>query len=229
VGSVPQRLDHASETANDKIEFDPAAMQPTDVYKIVAGCIVPRPIGFISTVSSSGINNAAPFSFFNAISHMPPMVCVSISQIYKANRRKDTLTNVLETGEFVVNIVDETIVQAQDFCSGSHPPEFDEIKGAGLTAAASRTVCAPRIEESPVNFECRLVEAIALPESRYTLVIGRVVRMHLRRDLILPSGRIDVAKLCAVGRMTGNTYTRTNSIFSLTHDTFDVLPAKELG
>jgi len=218
-----------SAIGNGKMEFDPAAMQAADVYKIVAGCIVPRPIGFISTVSLGGINNAAPFSFFNAISHIPPMVCVSISKNYKENRRKDTLVNILDTREFVANIVDEAIVEAQDFCSEKYPPEFDEIKGAGLTAAPSHAVAAPRIEESPVNFECRLFDAIALPQSPYTLVIGRVVRMHVRRDLMLPNGRIDAAKLCAVGRMTGNTYTRTNSIFSLSHDTFDTLPLNETG
>lgn len=218
-----------SATGQVKIELDPAVMQAADVYKIIAGCVVPRPIGFISTVSIGGINNAAPFSFFNAISHIPPMVCVSISKIYKENRRKDTLLNILDTREFVANIVDEATVEAQDFCSEQHPPEFDEIKGAGLTAAASRLVNAPRIEEAPVNFECRLVDAIALPGSPYTLIIGQVVHMHVRRDLVLPNGRIDAAKLRAVGRMTGNTYTRTNDIFSLAHDTFDNLPVKETG
>ncbi len=210
-----------------KAEFDPAVMPAPDVYKILAGCVVPRPIGFISTVSRDKIHNAAPFSFFNAISHIPPMVCISISRIYKDGRRKDTLNNILDTGEFVANIVDEGIVEAQDFCSETHPPEFDEISGAGLTAVASRVVAAPCIAESPVNFECRVVQTMALPDSPYTLVIGRVLHMHVRRDLLLPNGRIDAARLRAVGRMTGNSYTRTDGMFTLSHDTFRVVAARE--
>jgi flavin reductase (DIM6/NTAB) family NADH-FMN oxidoreductase RutF len=213
------------QTVPGKIQLDPAAMAASDVYKILAGCIVPRPIGFISTMSRDGVRNAAPFSFFNAISHIPPMVCVSISRIYKTDSQKDTLANILETQEFVANIVDETIVKAQDLCSETYPPEADEISIAGLTGAAGTVVRAPYIAESPVNFECRLVEAKPLPGSPYTLVIGHVVHMHVRENLISANGRIDARQLRAVGRMTGNTYTRTDGLFTLAHDTFEVMPA----
>ena len=212
--------------ASNKLELDPDAMATTDVYKIIAGCVVPRPIGFISTVSQDGIHNAAPFSFFNAISHNPPMVCMSISPIYKSGQRKDTLTNIVEVGDFVANIVDEALATAQDHCSGAFPPEVDEIRRSGLTPGPSKLVKAPRIEESPVNFECRLIEAMPLPQSPYTLVIGRVVLMHVRADLMQADGRIDAARLAAIGRMTGNSYTRTRDVFTLEHDTFEVLPTK---
>lgn len=208
----------------EKLGFDPEAMASTNVYKILAGCIVPRPIGFLSTVGPDGVFNAAPFSFFNGISHNPPMVCASISKIYDTGRTKDTLTNILHTRHFVVNIVDEDIVRAQDFCSGAFAPGVDEIAAAGLTATPGRLVQSPRVEESPVNFECRLVHSLPLPESSYTLVIGRIVYMHVRKDLMLANGRVDAARLRAIGRMTGNSYTRTADTFTLDHDTFEVMP-----
>jgi flavin reductase (DIM6/NTAB) family NADH-FMN oxidoreductase RutF len=212
-----------------KRELDPAKMSSTDVYKIIAGCVVPRPIGFISTVSPEGVYNAAPFSFFNALSHIPPLVCISISPIYATGEQKDTLKNILAGGEFVANIVSEEIASAQDYCSGTFAPEVDEIAASGLTAVPSKLVKPPRIEESPVNFECRLVQTIPLPESPYTLVLGRVLLIHIRDDILLPNGRIDAARLAAVGRMTGNSYTRTRDVFTLDHNTFEVLPTKNAG
>jgi flavin reductase (DIM6/NTAB) family NADH-FMN oxidoreductase RutF len=209
--------------ASDKLGFDPEAMEKTAVYKIMAGCIVPRPIAFITTTSCEGVRNAAPFSFFNCISTDPPLVCVSISPVAKTGEPKDTLANILETKEFVVNIVSSDIANAQDVCSGTYPPNVDEISLAGLTALESSRVRPPRLLESPVNFECRLVQSLVVENSSYTLLIGRVIYMHVRQDLMLPQGRIDARRLSAIGRMTGNMYTRTSELFTLAHDTFDVL------
>jgi flavin reductase (DIM6/NTAB) family NADH-FMN oxidoreductase RutF len=208
---------------SDKQGFDPEAMEKTAVYKIMAGCIVPRPIAFITTISGTGVRNAAPFSFFNCISTDPPLVCVSISPVVKTGEPKDTLANILETKEFVVNIVSSDIAGAQDVCSGTYPPDVDEISLAGLTALESSRVRPPRLHESPVNFECRLVQSLVVENSTYTLLIGRVVYMHVRQDLLSPQGRIDARRLAAIGRMTGNMYTRTSELFTLAHDTFDVL------
>lgn len=208
----------------DKISIDPTTMAQKDVYKIVAGCIVPRPIGFVSTISAAGIPNAAPFSFFNGISHAPPLVCLSIANKEDDGGPKDTLANILDIKDFVVNIVDEALTEAQDRCAQRFPPEIDEIQAVGLTSVPSVVVKAPGILESPVNFECRLVQHIALPESVYTLVIGRIVWFHIRSDILLPNGYIDPRKMQAVGRMTGNSYTLTREIFTLKHNTFDVLP-----
>lgn len=209
---------------SDKISLDPTTMAETDVYKIVAGCIVPRPIGFVSTISAGGIPNAAPFSFFNGISHAPPLLCLSIANKVDNSGPKDTLANILETGEFVVNIVDEALAEAQDRCAQRFPPDVDEIQAAGLTGVPGIAVKAPTILESPVNLECRLVQHIALPESAYTLVIGRIVYFQVRSDILLPNGYIDPRKLQSVGRMTGNSYTLTREIFTLKHNTFEVLP-----
>lgn len=206
-----------------KVSLDPATMAETDVYKIVAGCIVPRPIGFVSTVSAGGIPNAAPFSFFNGVSHAPPLLCLSIAKREDDSGPKDTLANILETGEFVVNVVDEDLAEAQDRCAQRFPPKVDEIQAIGLTPVPSVAVKAPAILESPVNFECRLVQHVALPESAYTLVIGRIFHFHIRADILLPNGYIDPQRLQAVGRMTGNSYAFTRDIFTLKHNTFDVL------
>jgi flavin reductase (DIM6/NTAB) family NADH-FMN oxidoreductase RutF len=208
----------------DKISLDPATMAETNVYKIVAGCIVPRPIGFVSTISAGGIPNAAPFSFFNGISHAPPLLCLSIANREDNSGPKDTLANILDTQEFVVNVVNETLAEAQDRCAQRFEPDVDEIRAVGLTSVPSIVVKAPAILESPVNFECRLVQHIALSESAYTLVIGRIVHFHIRSDILLPNGYIDPRRLQAVGRMTGNSYSLTREIFTLKHNTFDVLP-----
>ena len=206
--------------AQDKREIDPATLDAHAVYKIMAGCIVPRPIGFISTVDGAGVFNAAPFSFFNMVSHLPPMLSVSIARNRVGDGQKDTLANIFAGGEFVVNIVNEHIVAVADQCSEYQPPEIDEIALNGLTAVASTCVKAPRIGESPVNFECSLVTRVDLEGSLHTLIVGRVVRMHVRDDILLPNGRIDQERLAAVGRMAGSVYCRTRDTFATTHDGF---------
>lgn len=212
------------------IELDPAEMEGIQIYKILTGCIVPRPIGWISTVSKSGVFNAAPFSFFNGLSHIPPLVCFSVSVHYNENgRQKDTLTNVIDTNEFVFNLVDENLAIAQDICSEPYPAEIDEFEKANLTAVPGKIVKAPRIVESPVNFECTVVSVQPLPESVYTLVIGQVVYMHLREDILQPDGRIDLGRLAAVGRMTGDSYSRTREVFTLEHDAYRVVALGDKG
>lgn len=203
------------------VELDPEKHQ-SSLYKVMSGCIVPRPIGLVSTVSANGINNAAPFSFFNAISDVPPRIALSICTNALTNGRKDTLTNILDTGEFVANIVNEDIVHAQDSCAKPFPPEVDEISFTGLTTLPSKLIKAPRIKESPANFECRLFQTIPLPESAYTLVIGEVVCIHVRNDIIGEHGIIDPAKLRAVARMAGFTYARTRDLFAIEYNIPDM-------
>lgn len=205
----------------EKIEIDPE-IEKKGLYKIMSGCVVPRPIGFISTLATDGVLNAAPFSFFNAISDIPPMLCVSICTNAPAGTRKDTFNNIVDTGEFVANIVSEEIVPAQDSCAKPVPPDVDEIRMTGLTPVASKLVRPPRIAESPVNFECRLHEIIPLPGSTYTLLLAKVVYIHLRKDLLTGDQRIDPVKLRAVARMAGFTYARTTDLFAIEHNIPDI-------
>ncbi len=198
-------------------------MDRTRVYKIVAGSVVPRPIGLISTVGRDGRYNLAPFSFFNALSSDPPYVCISISSQIPDGRPKDTLRNILDTGEFVVNIVSEDIARAQNICAREYPPEIDEFEVSGLTPAASKRVTAPAVLESRVNFECKLFQTIPLPKSSYTLVLGEVIHMRVEEELMEASGRVNLGKLAPVGRLVGNAYCRISDSFTLDYDTFDTL------
>ena len=195
-----------------KTSIDPASIDGLTTYKLLTGSIVPRPIGFISTVSASGVFNAAPFSFFNGISHNPPMLCFSSQR--RDDREKDTLINVRDVGDFVANIVDEAVLDAMAVCAIDFPADISEFERAGLTPVASRVVRAPAIAEAPVNLECRVIDIRPLPESTYTLVIARVEYFHVRTDLCAPDGKIDPRRLRAVGRMAGNLYTRTAEVFS---------------
>ena len=207
----------------NKLDFDPAKMERIRVYKIIAGSVLPRPIGLISTATPGGRYNLAPFSFFNALSSDPPYVAVSISTHIPDGRPKDTLRNILDTGEFVANLVSEDIVKAQDACAHDFPPEVDEFEVSGLTPAPSVRVRPPAVLESRVNLECRLFQAIPLPKSSYTLVLGEVIHMRVAEEVMEESGRVNLAKLAPVGRMVGNAYCRTRDMFTTQRDTFDTL------
>ncbi len=198
---------------------NPAEHDVRDVYKLLIGSVVPRPIAFVSTVSRDGIRNLAPFSFFNAICPNPPMVC--FSPTFKASENgepgtKDTLRNVMETGEFVVNIVSEDFAEAMNATSGEYPPDVDEFLISGLTPVPSETVRPPRVKESRVQMECRLVQVVTLSERPLgaSLVIGEVLRFHVD-DAIVDNFRIDPDKLRAIGRMGGTSYARTSDRFDL--------------
>jgi flavin reductase (DIM6/NTAB) family NADH-FMN oxidoreductase RutF len=193
--------------------FDPSATQPANIYKLLVGVVVPRPIAFVSTISPEGIANLAPFSFFTVASANPPVLCFTAS--YR-EPRKDTLVNIRQTREFVVNIVSEDIAARMNVTAGEYPYGVDEFEMSGLTAAPSDLVRAPRVKESRVNMECKLLQTIEVSNLPMggTLILGEVVRFHID-DAIVEDFRIDPDKLSAVGRMAGNTYTRTGDRFDL--------------
>jgi flavin reductase (DIM6/NTAB) family NADH-FMN oxidoreductase RutF len=196
--------------------IDPGSASPTDVYKLMIGAIVPRPIAFVSTRSPEGILNLAPFSFFTAVSANPPVICFS-PMIRGANgARKDTLANIELTREFVVNVVSEDFIQQVNVCSAEFPPEVDEFAASGLTPIPSDIVTPPRVKESRINMECRLVQVIHVSSKPLggSLVLGEVVRFHFD-DALIENGLIDPDKLRPVGRMGGPTYTRTTDRFNI--------------
>jgi flavin reductase (DIM6/NTAB) family NADH-FMN oxidoreductase RutF len=196
-----------------QVIIDPATTAPANVYKLLIGAVVPRPIAFVSTVSPEGVPNLAPFSFFTVASANPPVLCFTAS--YR-EPRKDTLVNVQAMGEFVVNIVSEEIAAKMNVCSGEYAYGVDEFALACLTAIPSDLVRPPRVKESHVNMECKLLQTIEVSNQRLggTLILGEVVRFHID-DEIVEDFRIDAGKLAAVGRMAGNTYTRTTDRFEL--------------
>ncbi|MBV8845590.1 MAG: flavin reductase family protein [Bryobacterales bacterium] len=196
-----------------KLAIDPAAHAPADAYKLLIGAIVPRPIGFISTISPEGVYNLAPFSFFNAVCSEPPVVLFASG----ARRpEKDTLANVRATGEFVVNIVTEAIAEQMNLTSGDYPPEVDEFAIARLTPAASELVKPPCVLESPVNMECKVIQIVDVSTrpAGGSVVFGEVVRFHVDASMV-QNFRIDPEKLRAIGRMGGTGYTRTRERFEM--------------
>jgi flavin reductase (DIM6/NTAB) family NADH-FMN oxidoreductase RutF len=193
--------------------IDPSELDPQSVYKLLIGSVVPRPIAWTSTVSTGGVRNLAPFSFFTVASRQPPMLCISVGPRVDSNApTKDTLDNVEETGEFVVNIVSLSLSNTMFESSKSHPPEADEFEKAGLTPASCEVVGAPRVEEAGVSMECLLDRVLPLGSDH--LVIGRMVRFHVRDELYGENGRIDVAGLDPLGRLAGD-YTKVETVFEL--------------
>jgi flavin reductase (DIM6/NTAB) family NADH-FMN oxidoreductase RutF len=195
---------------------DPASTDYPSVYKLLIGTVVPRPIAFVSTVNTEGAFNVAPFSFFTVASGNPPVLVFSVSRRLRSDPRKDTLRNITTAREFVVNVVSEEIGHKMNLCAGDYPPEVDEFEVSGLTPAPSDLVKAPRVAESPINMECRLLHTIEMSglEGGGTLVLGQVVRFHIK-DEYFHNYRIDADKLRAIGRMAGNSYTRTLDRFDM--------------
>ena len=192
--------------------IDPEKLDPRSCYKLLTGSVVPRPIAWTSTVSRDGVRNLAPFSFFTVASRNPPMLCISVGpRVERPPETKDTLSNIEETGEFVINIVSLPLSNTMHESSKSHPPEADEFEKAGLTAGPCEVVGAPRVAEAGVSMECVLDRVLVLGTDH--LVIGRMVRFHVR-DELYEDGRIDVAKLRPLGRLAGN-YTKVETIFDL--------------
>ncbi|MFN7995599.1 MAG: flavin reductase family protein [Bryobacteraceae bacterium] len=199
-----------------KVIVDPGAAEARDVYRLMVAAIVPRPIAFVSTVDPNGVRNLAPFSFFTAISANPPVVCFSPMMRGRDAVRKDTLRNVEATGEFVVNVVSEEFAGQMNICAAEFPPEIDEFEQSGLTPIPSDLVRPPRVKESHVHMECRLLQIVNVSAKPLggSLVIGEVLRFHVE-DGFFQDYQIDPDRLRPIGRMAGSTYTRTTDRFEL--------------
>ena len=194
-----------------KTVFDLAAAESRDSYRLLSGLVVPRPIGWIGTRRNDGSFNLAPFSFFNVVSTNPPVVLFSAGS--HTDRPKDSASLAAESGEFTVNIVSETVVEAMSVTSGSFTAEDDEFAIAGLTPVAGIRVRAPLVAESPANLECTVRQVVDLGEHT-KLVVGDVVAIHVEED-VLDGTRIDNDALRAVGRMAGTTYISTRDRFDV--------------
>jgi flavin reductase (DIM6/NTAB) family NADH-FMN oxidoreductase RutF len=195
------------------VKIDPKKTSPKDIYQVMIGTIVPRPIAWISTVSRDGVLNVAPFSFFTGITSDPPTVCFAPAR-KPGDKKKDTLENVEDTGEFVVNVVTEELAEKMNDTATDYPSHVDEFEQAGLTTLASDVVSPPRVAESPVHMECKLQRTVPVGNAGATLVIGEVVAFHID-ERVLDNGRVDPGLLKAIGRMGGMTYTRTGDRFDL--------------
>lgn len=195
-----------------KLYFDLAEVEGRDRYKLLAGLIVPRPIGWVGTRRADGSNNLAPFSFFNVVATSPPTVIFSGGS--HADRPKDSVALAEQAGEFTLNIVSEQIAHAMSMTSGSFGPADDEFEIAGLTAVPGKVVSAPMVAESPANLECTVDTVIDIGEGRTRMVVGRVVAAHVD-EVVLDGTRVDHSRLRAVGRMAGDAYVTTSETFEI--------------
>ena len=190
--------------------LDPSAVSPGDFYRFMISVVVPRPIAFVSTVSLDGRFNVAPFSYFNAITNRPPLLGISINR--REGVPKDTLRNIEQTEEFVVNSVDEALGAQMVLSSGDWPEDVDEFALTALTPVPSDLIKPPRVGESPVSMECRLHRLIELGSTSF--VVGEILRAHVE-DRVLTDGRVDIAKLRPLGRLGGDGYSVVRDVIHM--------------
>jgi flavin reductase (DIM6/NTAB) family NADH-FMN oxidoreductase RutF len=198
------------------MQFDPQELEQTAIYKLLTGIIIPRPIGWISTISEDGINNLAPFSYFNAVGDDPPHVM--FSTVHSNNSNKDTLNNVLATKQFVVNMVTEDLAEQMNRTSQPIPANESEFELAGLTPIASSLVLPPRVKECKITMECEMVHHYQLENSKTggaTIVIGKIVLFHIDESVLLDNYKINLETYKPIARLAGSNYSKLGDIFSI--------------
>jgi flavin reductase (DIM6/NTAB) family NADH-FMN oxidoreductase RutF len=208
------------------LDITPGDLPHREVYKLMTASIVPRPIAWVSTLSIEGQPNLAPFSFFNGVCSAPPTVVFCPMVRATDGDQKDTLRNVRQTGEFVVNFVTEALAEAMNLTAAEVPPEVNEFERAGLTPAPSKLVKVPRVAESPIHFECTLNQIVTIseqPGGGY-LVIGTVVHMHFDDSVFREGNYIDLAAYQPIGRLTGSGYSRVRDTFELKRPESEIKP-----
>lgn len=198
------------------LSIDPNLQSERDNYKLLTGSIIPRPVAFVTTLSGTGVLNAAPFSYFNIVTADPPMISVSVQR--KQGLPKDTARNAMELGAFVVHISDKSNIEQINETAAALPPNESEIALAGLTPVPSESIPVPGVAEAKVRMECVLERAIQLggtaEHPAADLLIGRVVRFHIAES-VYEGGRITAAELKAISRLAGNDYASLGPVFSI--------------
>ncbi|MBT9383553.1 flavin reductase [Pseudooceanicola sp. CBS1P-1] len=195
------------------LSFDPATLDDRDVYKLLSGAILPRPIAVITSRSPEGVDNAAAFSFFGVLSHAPATVAVGIEPRPDGSR-KDTARNILETGVFTLHIPDVAMARAVQEIAAPLPPEADEIALAGLETAPGTHVACPRLLAAPVALECRFRQRLELGPAR-DILVGEVLGIFIREGAVNDRLHVDAGALDALGRLGGASYVTTRDRFEL--------------
>ncbi len=191
----------------------PTELAPLAAYRLLISVVVPRPIGWTSTIGTDSTPNLAPFSFFNAVGGVPPTVMICVGQ--RKGNPKDTLHNAQETGEFVINIVNEDLAAAMNETSGEWAYEVNEFDRAGLTPLPSIDVRPPRVAEAPIALECQVTQIVPVVDTTYTMILGRVLRYHIREDLLRPNGMVDALRLKPIARLGGDEYMTIGRVFEM--------------
>lgn len=197
------------------MKIDPAGLDSRGIHELMVGCIAPRPIAFVSTIGADGVYNVAPFSFFTLMSMHPTVAGFAIGR-RRGGSKKDTLVNIEFSKDYVINVVSEAIAPAMNQASGDYPSHVDEFKEAGLTPVVSDLVRPPRVAESPIQFECRLMQIMEFGASPriHNFIVGEVLMVHVQDDLIV-DGVIKADRLKAVGRLGEDFYCRTQDLFEM--------------
>lgn len=193
------------------VEFAPGDEEERRVYRTLTAAVIPRPIGWISSVDADGRDNLAPYSFFNVVCVTPPIVMFSHSQ-HVEGRMKDTGRNVIETGEFVHNVVSESVAERMHETSTEIPPDESEFDAFDVERADATRVAPPRVADAPVAFECTLRRSIDL--GSHSMILGDVEYVHLA-DSVVEGGELDLEKFDALGRLSAGKYTTTSPRFEL--------------
>lgn len=186
------------------------------LYKLLTGLVIPRPIGWISTVDENGINNLAPFSFFNVVGEDPPHVM--FSTVRTGDKNKDTLNNVLANKQFVVNLVTEDVVEQMNTTSNAVENTVDEFQLANLTPISCELIKPKRVAEAKAHFECEMVHHYFLEDHKNggaCIVIGKVLMMHIADEILLENYRINLDKYQPVARLAGSNYSKLGETFSI--------------
>ena len=198
--------------------YDPEKKDHGMPHNPFKSLIVPRPIGWISTVSAEGIHNLAPYSQFQMVNSECPFVMVGCGQ-HRTGRRKDTVTNIEQTGEFVYNMATYDLRLAMNASAAELPPDVDEFEVAGVTKATSMRVKPCRVAESPVQMECQYYQTIRLPgyttAQSVDMIIGRVVLIHIKDEVIDANGKVDIVKIRPLARLGYQDYSCVDRIFEL--------------
>jgi flavin reductase (DIM6/NTAB) family NADH-FMN oxidoreductase RutF len=198
------------------MKIDPKNLSRQERYLFMGSVVVPRPIALVSTISADGVLNVAPFSLFNLVCYHPAPF-VSFSPMRRRGiSKKDTLVNIEQVKEFVINMVTEDIAQKMNIASSDYPPQVDEFQVSGFTPFPSDLVRPPRVAESPLNMECCLTRIIEFGRFQTTgeMVIGEVLRIHIKDDLYR-NGVVDTNSLGVIGRMGWGLYLRTHDLFEI--------------
>lgn len=202
------------------MEFDTEALDWQITYKLLTATITPRPIAWVVTQDAQGRVNAAPYSFFNAMGANPPVIAIGI-QADPARGFKDSARNIMETGEFVVNLVPERLAEAMNITAVDAPQGMNELELAGLHSAPSQKVTPPRIAESPVALECRNLSSVVTGPHQ-TVIIGSVLALHIDDEFVKDAtrGHVDGLALDLIGRSYGPGYIRTKDRFKMERPTW---------
>ena len=198
------------------MEFNPDDLETKAIYKLLTGTIIPRPIAWVSTVDDNGINNLAPFSYFNMVGDDPPHIIFSTRR--DDNSNKDTLNNILANNQFVVNMVTESLTEQMNATAQSVPSDIDEFDLVGVTPVPSVSVKPMRVKESPIHLECELVHHYFLENHKQggaCIVIGRIVHMHFEDNVLLEDYKINMETYKPISRLAGSNYSKIGEIFSV--------------